>query len=75
MFWTSPHARLLVLVVGSAVALGLLSLTSGRNARRAEDPSAPIAGVSDVTPGAHARERGVYRVSLRRVPRLDSVAG
>jgi hypothetical protein len=75
MFWTSPHARLLVLVVGSAVALALLALTSGRSARRAHDPSAATASVADATPGAHARDRRVYRISLQRASSNDAVAG
>jgi hypothetical protein len=75
MFWTSPHARLLVLVVGSAVALALLSLTSARDARRAEDPSAPTASSSDATPGTHAPDRQAYRISLRHVSQRDVVAG
>jgi hypothetical protein len=74
MFWTSPHARLLVLVVGSAVALALLPLMSARGERRPAGSRAPTAMVMDAAPGAHAHDRQVYRISLRRV-RRDAVAG
>jgi hypothetical protein len=75
MFWTSPHARLLVLVVAAALALALLALTSGRDARRAQVPSAPSASVSDATAGAHARDRQAYRISVRHIQPHDAVPG
>jgi hypothetical protein len=66
MFWTSPHARLLVLVVGSAVALALLAVSPARRERHEHRSPAPTATVSDATPGALAHQRRLARINLRR---------
>jgi len=65
MFWTSPHARLLALVVGSAVALALLAISPARRTNGVETASTPAAKAADATPGSRAHVRQLYRLSLQ----------
>jgi hypothetical protein len=66
MFWTSPHARLLILVVGSAVALALLAISPARRSHPGHGRSAPTATAPVATPGSRAHGRRLYRLSLER---------
>jgi hypothetical protein len=63
MFWTSPHARLLFLVVGSAVALALLAVSPARRGSHEHPRSVQTMTFEDATPGSRAHERRVYLLS------------
>jgi hypothetical protein len=64
MFWTSPHARLLLLVAASAVALAVLAISPERRTSREPQVSAPTASWQRTTAGSRAHERVLYRVGL-----------
>jgi hypothetical protein len=68
MFWSSPHARLLVLVVGSAVALALLAISPARRARHEHQSPTPTVTAHDPTPGAWAHQRRLDRSTLPQSP-------